>query len=249
MSKELAVIDKDVLAATGMSEEELAAQTGVLGMENVRAEHLQIPRLQVAQPLSPQMIRSKPEYIEGLMVGQFFNSVTREIYGDDVVVIPIKYSISRLKFTNNALDCRSKNGIDGGHYSDTCKPCQFAQWGSGKEGRGTDCKEYINFLVVEKDTQQPMVISFKSASLAAGKTWSTLIIGRKIALSDGRRVPAPAFMTTYRLKTVEKTAGQGVYYVPVVTVEGPAIASLVQDGAKLFKTFKGELEGEHSETE
>ena len=53
----------ELLAAAGMTEAELSAQTGVMGMEGVRQEHIQIPRLAIAQPLSPQMIRSKPEYI------------------------------------------------------------------------------------------------------------------------------------------------------------------------------------------
>jgi len=248
MSKEVAVIDQSkALAAAGLTEEQLAASHGVLGMEAIRPEHLQIPRLQIAQPLSPQMIRSKPEYIDGLMVGQFFNSVTREVYGDTVSVAPIKYSVSRLKFTNNALDCRSRNGIDGGHYSPTCKGCDFAKWGSGKDGKGTDCKEYLNFLVIEQKSQQPMVISFKSASLVAGKTWSTLILGRKITLSSGQKVGAPAFMTTYKLHTVEKTAGQGVYFVPVVSVAGPSDESLVAEGANLHRSFKGELDGEVTE--
>jgi hypothetical protein len=248
MSKELAVLNtsQELLAAAGMTEEELAAQTGVMGMEGIRQENLQIPRLSIAQPLSPQMIRSKPEYIEGLMVGQYFNTVTREVYGDTVTVVPVKFNMSRIKFTNNVLDCRSKNGVDGGHYADVCKSCQFSKWGSGREGKGTDCKEYLNFLVVEESTTQPMVISFKSASLAAGKTWSTLIVGRKIALSDGRKVHAPAFMTRYLLKTVEKTSGQGVYYVPVVSVAGPSDAALVSEGMALHKSFKGELDTDES---
>lgn len=265
MGTELAVINNDVLLATGMTEEELIAQTGVLGMESIRPEHLQIPRLQVAQPLSPQMIRSKPEYIEKLMVGQFFNSLTREIYGDEVLVVPVKYSMSRLKFTNNALDCRSKNGVDGGHYSPVvhstdpktgkpvtkggCKDCAFAKWGSGKEGKGTDCKEYINFLTIEKETLQPAIISFKSASLAAGKTWSSLIVGRKMLTESGARVFAPAFMTVYKLKTVEKSSGQGVYFVPVVIAVGPSEAGLVAEGASLHRAFKGELEGETADAE
>jgi hypothetical protein len=250
MGTELVKIDSavpataELLAAAGLTEEELAAQTGVMGMEGVRQEHIQIPRLAIAQPLSPQMIRSKPEYIEGLMVGQYFNTVTREVYGDVVTVVPVKYSMSRIKFTNNALDCRSKNGIDGGHYAETCKTCQFSKWGSGREGKGTDCKEYLNFLVVETSTLQPMVISFKSASLSAGKTWSTLILGRKIVLSNGDRKPAPAFMTTYSLKTVEKSSGSGVYYVPVVSVAGPSDTQLVTEGMALHKSFKGELDSD-----
>lgn len=240
-------VSMELLAAAGMTEEELAAANGVMGMEGVRPEHIQIPRLSISQPLSPQMIRSKPEYIDKLMVGQYFNSVTKDVYGDGVTVVPVKYSMSRLKFTNNVLDCRSKNGLDGGHYSDTCKTCSFSKWGSGREGKGTDCKEYLNFLVIEVNTLQPMVLSFKSSSLSAGKTWSTLILGRKLVLSNGQRVHAPAFMTTYTLKTVEKTSGAGVYYVPVISVAGPADTTLVHEGMALHKSFKGELDNDASD--
>jgi len=242
--KELQMVDADTLAALGMTEEQLIATHGVMGLENARPEDFQIPRLQIAQALSPQLLRSKPEYIAGLMVGQFFNTVTQEIYGDSVQVIPVKFSVSRLRFFGGVLECQSKNGIDGGHHAPLCDNCGFAKWGSGKDGAGTDCKEYRNWLILDTVLGMPMSLSFKSASLVVSKTWSTLLRTRRLKLSTGQSVAAPAFATIYELRSAEKPGPKGTFYVPVVRVVGPATAEMMKYGADLFRSFKGELVSE-----
>jgi hypothetical protein len=243
-SRELTVIDAETLGALGMTEEQLAASRGVMGLENARPEDFQIPRLQIAQALSPQLLRSKPEYIPGLMVGQFFNTVTQEVYGDSVKVIPVKFSVSRLRFFGGVLECQSKNGIDGGKHAPLCENCDFSKWGSGKEGNGTDCKEYRNWLILDGVQGMPMSLSFKSASLVVSKTWSTLLRTRRLKLSTGQSVPAPAFATVYELRSAEKPGPKGTFYVPVVRVVGPATAEMMKFGADLFRSFRGELVSE-----
>lgn len=247
--KELTMVDAATLAALGMTEEELSANHGVMGLENARPEDFQIPRLQIAQALSPQLLRSKPEFIPGLMVGQFFNTVTQEIYGDTVQVIPVKFSVSRLRFFGGSLECQSKNGVDGGHHAPLCGNCEFSKWGSGKDGVGTDCKEYRNWLIIDTTQGMPMSLSFKSASLVVSKTWSTLLRTRRMKLSTGQSVAAPAFATIYELRSAEKPGPKGTFYVPVVKVVGPATAELMKYGADLFRSFKGELVSESGSDE
>lgn len=242
--RELTMVDAATLAALGMTEAQLGETRGVMGLENARPEDFQIPRLQIAQALSPQLLRSKPEYIPGLMVGQFFNTVTQEIYGDNVQVIPVKFSVSRLRFFNGALECQSKNGVDGGHHAPLCANCDLSKWGSGKDGAGTDCKEYRNWLILDTVQGMPMSLSFKSASLVVSKTWSTLLRTRRLKLSTGQSVPAPAFATIYELRSAEKPGPKGTFYVPVVRVVGPATAEMMKYGADLFRSFKGELVSE-----
>jgi hypothetical protein len=246
-SRELTMVSDETLAALGMTEAQLSETRGVMGLENARPEDFQIPRLQIAQALSPQLMRSKPEYIPGLMVGQFFNTVTQEVYGDNVQVVPVKFSVSRLRFLNGSLECQSKNGIDGGHHAPLCVNCGFSKWGSGKEGVGTDCKEYRNWLILDTVQGIPMSLSFKSASLVVSKTWSTLLRTRRLKLSTGQSVPAPAFATIYELRSAEKPGPKGTFYVPVVRVIGPASAEIVKYGADLFRSFKGELVSEVGE--
>lgn len=234
----------------GMTNEELAATTGIVGMENARPEDFQIPRLQIAQALSPQLARNKPEYIPGLMVGQFFNTVTQQIYGDTVVVIPIKFTVSRLRFLNNTIDCRSHDGREGpksplqmvdGKQVGGCAACKLKDWGTGKDGKGTDCKEYRNWLVLDTTDGLPMSISFKSSSLIVAKNWGTQIASRKLQLPNGQKVPAQAYMTMFELRTAEKSSAMGTFYVPVVKALGTPPTDLIKIASDISKTFKGEI--------
>jgi hypothetical protein len=271
MSNEVATIkgaplavNDDMLAAMGMTAAELEASQGIIGMEGARPEDFQIPRLQIAQALSPQLQRSKPEYIPGLMVGQFFNTVTGENYGDSVLVVPIKHSISRLRFFNNTLDCQSKNGIEGPRSpiklvtlpdgkverQGGCANCEFSKWGTGKDKKGTDCKEYRNWLVLDTSNGMPMSISFKSASLVVSKNWGTKIASRKIKLPSGVVKDAPAYVTVYKLVSAEKQTPGGTFFVPVITPEHDTPNDLIGIASSIHRSFKGEIVdnlGDHEE--
>ena len=61
------------------------------GQEGVGVDDLTIPRLQLIQDLSPQRKKNDPQYIGGAEEGMMFNSVTHELYGEDVVFIPCYY--------------------------------------------------------------------------------------------------------------------------------------------------------------
>lgn len=51
------------------------------GLEGMTKDDLKMPRLALAQGLSPQLEETDPLYIEGLKLGDAFNSLTGEIYG------------------------------------------------------------------------------------------------------------------------------------------------------------------------
>ena len=56
------------------------------GFEDTKQTDVLIPRLALAQALSPQVTDGDPNRIEGLKVGDLFNSVTGRIYGREVHV-------------------------------------------------------------------------------------------------------------------------------------------------------------------
>ena len=57
-----------------------------VGMEDIK-----IPSIVLAQPASKAMVETDPGYIDGLRPGQFYNSVTREVYGKSVKVQFVHY--------------------------------------------------------------------------------------------------------------------------------------------------------------
>ena len=61
------------------------------GSENVSTNDLTIPRLDLIQDLSPQRKKTDPEYINGAEEGMFFNSVSKQLYGDAVIFIPVYF--------------------------------------------------------------------------------------------------------------------------------------------------------------
>jgi hypothetical protein len=61
------------------------------GSENVGVEDIIIPRLEIIQALSPQVKRGDAKYIDAAKPGMLVNSVSQELYGESVVVIPIVY--------------------------------------------------------------------------------------------------------------------------------------------------------------
>lgn len=85
--KEMAVRDQQTeLALTGQVPDFLQ-QYGSAGNESVGVEDIVIPRLGLIQSLSPEVDDSDPKYIDGAKPGDFFNSLTRELYQSPVSVV------------------------------------------------------------------------------------------------------------------------------------------------------------------
>ena len=63
------------------------------GLENVTQEDLIIPRLKLVQALSPQVQKHDGAYIEGISVGDVFNTVTNEFWSGEkgLTVVPVSY--------------------------------------------------------------------------------------------------------------------------------------------------------------
>jgi hypothetical protein len=61
------------------------------GNEAVGLADMVIPRIEVVQALSPCLKKNDPAFIAGAEVGDLFNSVTRELYGESVEVIPVMF--------------------------------------------------------------------------------------------------------------------------------------------------------------
>lgn len=57
------------------------------GNENVASEDIAIPRLEIVQALSP-IRKDNPLAVEGML----FNSVTGEVYGTEVYIVPVTYA-------------------------------------------------------------------------------------------------------------------------------------------------------------
>lgn len=61
------------------------------GSEEMDINDITIPRLSIIQDLSPQGKKSKPEYIDGAEIGDMFNTITKELYQGEVMIVPVYF--------------------------------------------------------------------------------------------------------------------------------------------------------------
>jgi hypothetical protein len=183
------------------------------GLERTTKEDFTIPRLAVCQNMSPQRPKNgKPEAIENLEEGMFFNTVTHEIYGErDLLVTPLMFYRTRwyLDDDGNML-CFSPDGYTKGKLNPSCDECPHSQFkdGTGKESQ-PDCTLFFNVPILLHHVDDPerdpevMVVSMKGANLKGAKNWNTLMRMRNHDVFGG----------LYVLTPIQKQHDLGTYYI------------------------------------
>lgn len=156
---------------------------GTEGFEGLDSKDLVLPRLQICQALSPQRQKDSPKYIQGLEEGDFFNSVTKEVYGPGPhILTPLLCTKSRLKFlgksVDSGVDCigvpcdKSKENPEGiACRKNMGGPCMHP---------GLDepvpCFLVYNFpVLLHAHPQSPVVLSFKSTGVRIAKGWLSMM--------------------------------------------------------------------------
>lgn len=165
------------------------------GNENVDFEDLILPRIDVAQALSPQLDTTSDRYIEGLKAGDMFNSVSGKIYGRTLDFIPLFFRKEYLLFKD-----RSMGGDFGGSYSSEAEALAAMPDENGWEVSQAD----VNYVLVVEDGRiiEQAAISMTRTKIKVARRLNTLT-----AMSKG-----PRYAATYRLGTVKETNSKGSFF-------------------------------------
>lgn len=116
-------------------------------------------------------------------VGQFYNSLTNEVFKDGVEFCVIKGDFSRTKWIpfneGGGIDCAALGGLVGSQYG-PCDQCKFTKWlpdpKTGELTRPPLCTESDNFLVWMRGGSTPMLLSFSRSSAKAGNKLRTILL-------------------------------------------------------------------------
>jgi len=156
------------------------------GFEDTVQSDVLIPRLALAQQMSPQVTEGDPNRIEGLKPGDLFNSVTKRPYGREVYVQLLrKMPLRAMEF--NPID-------DGGGVKDPNVPLDDprCQWNGDDKPIATVFRDFFARLLFENEPPELIALSFKSSGIKAAKTlWG-------LATMRGAR---PVFAGRYRITT------------------------------------------------
>jgi hypothetical protein len=185
------------------------------GTEHITKDDIQLPRLALAQGLTPQVSEGK----EGFSVGVLFNSVTEEVIGRG----PIDFYIVR---ADKPRFIEFFPRESGGGVKDMSVPANDPRTQFGRGPNGETIKpaatKFYDFLIVLADrlASDPMNsligLSFKSSGLKTARTLNNLVKFRN----------APLFAGKYRLSTTTEKNAKGTY--AIYKVEN---AGFVQDKA------------------
>jgi len=179
------------------------------------SSEMQIPFVRVAQSLSPQLNKKKPEYIEGLSNGDAYNNLTNQMWSGDkgLLIIPCFQTTKYLEFVP-----RESGGGFRGEISASDPILQRTNRVGSKEilpsgNELVKADQHFCLIVDEEGMTQPVVIDMKSTQLKVSRRWKTNINMQKMKNpKTGEIIIPPVYATMWRLTTSEESNDKGDFY-------------------------------------
>lgn len=222
----------------GTMERPKSLQDGDLwGTENIGADDLRLPRLSIAQGMSPQMIPDEGQYIDGLKLGDLFNDLTNEIYGrGPITFVPVRRDVRRIEFVPRA---------EGGGIVDLNVPADDPRnsWTTNEKNErvppvATKFVEFVIVMLRPGKAPEPIVLSIKDTNKHNRRAAEQLTAFIKLR-------NAPIYAGMYTVATSMQKKDNATYGVPVVKNAG-FIPRDTPGGEALYdyvKQFAESLEG------
>lgn len=204
------------------------------GFEGIdKQQDIVMPRLAILQGLSKMVVDGKAT------VGKIANALTKEVYGDEFIFIPIFLFKTRAKFSQGkGLVCMSGDAITCSFNNDEthepeedCLACEDGKWTKeNQKESGPPCSLVYNYPVlnVANLKQFPVSISLMRTSIKAAKQFNSML------LFTGE----DTFASRVKLTTEKKDGKKGVYFSPVFEMAGKATDEEYAIAKKWFATLK-----------
>ena len=233
---------KKVDEITSMVMPDFMKDLGKEGLEHVKQEDIAIPRLGLAQGLSPQITRGKPEYIQGLENGGMFNSITNEIYG----MGPLRFTIIRAD-PPRWVEFYPREA--GGGVKDPNVPAGDPRTEFGENGEAPLATKFYDFLIAllplneQNPTDSIVALSFKGAMLKDAKALNMLMVGRN----------KPPYTGVYEVTSATRTNSKGTFNVYKIVnagfIKDEATFNAAKDMFNSFRTKEVKIHREPGEEE
>lgn len=204
----------------------------------VTQEDTAIPFLKILQPLSPECLAGDA-YIEGAKAGLFINTVTKEVLGASVTVIPAGY-----KRIYNTWAPREKGGGFKGALEVHSDIVGAAKSTNKKDDKGNlvinDQGDYIRdtrnmfIVLVSNGRAIPMLCSLAGTQIKKAKNWMGQITNLLIPNKDGKSFNPPPYSHIYTLSTVVEKNDKGQWYGLKVELKEPVSSVELYETAKQF---------------
>lgn len=194
---------------------------GETGLEDVNKDDITLGRITVLQGLSPQVNRRKDEYVEGAEQGMLFNTATKHV-ADEMMVVVAAYERRYIEWTPREKPCPVDNlpkPVGGGLYRDygtdgeILKECvRWEENGSLWTPRGNELVITGTYYVIDPMTLTRAFIAMGKTQLTPSKKLMAAISDEKIRTRDGIR-QAPIFYRAWMLGSTIREVGENSWFV------------------------------------
>jgi hypothetical protein len=177
------------------------------GMENVGSSDILIPRMTILQQMSPQLNRTKSEYIKGAEIGSIADVGTGEIFPDGILFLPVYY---RKDFLEWAPRSTGKGLITIHTDSSILDACKRDERNQPILPNGNLIAETAQWFGLNLTADgRKSFIPMGSTQLKKSKRWMTLATGERLQRADGGSFTPPLFYRSYQLTTAQESNNQG----------------------------------------
>lgn len=177
------------------------------GFEGVNASRdLIIPRLTILQGLSPQVNKTKSEYIAGAGAGDICDTGMGEVLKSPLKVIPILYRVRWLEWAPR----NSGGGLVAIHDDASVLERCTRDEKNRPTLNGNMVSESAEFFVTLPDYgDRRAFVSFAATQRKKAKRWLTLALGERVQTPDGKETTASIYSRQYLLTTVSESNNLG----------------------------------------
>lgn len=194
------------------------------GFEQMDSSTKPIAFLRIAQDLTPQHKRERAEYIDGLEVGMYFNTSTRQIVPKPFRCIVLNFEHVYIEWKPNREGFVERHSIENAQRL-AVDPTKFGKWYRRGTGDGKDLstmnilqETYTYAIIVEgHEAEGPMLLSLASGSMKMAKDWNRMMTTH--LLSDGSLAKPYYLIWSMDTEYVPPKPGKSDYYVPKPTFE------------------------------
>jgi hypothetical protein len=220
------------------------------GMEQMGADDLALPFIRILGDLSPQVKKSKAEYVEGAEPGMLFNTVSKELYDGSkgIQVVPCYYKREYIEWSDRGEGPGAPIAV---HPANTDLMNQTNRDAMGKDRLPNgnyleNTASYYVMVLSEDGSAETALITMKSTGLKTSRQWNSMISGIKLQGTNGKFTP-PMFSHIYHLTTVEMSNKKGTWSTWSVAKVGPVQDMGAYEQAKIFadSVSKGDVQAKH----
>lgn len=196
---------------------EYLKQEGVpLGAEHMRPSDILLARFQLAQDQTRAAKKQNADYyIDGLEPGMFYNTMTKQVYGNKVLFIPLLEWPKRVRFPeeftgDGTILCRSENGrIGEGDPGGDCRACIFSK---RVDGNPSLCSEVMTYHILP--LQERDYLPTPEDWCIWGARRSAMNAGKKLNRLYKMRGPVDLFKCVFQISSFWDTKQTQPCWVP-----------------------------------